>query len=618
MRSILIFVIVVAVALGIYSVFSKEGESVKTGPPQKTYQAPTTQRPQVGKPAKGGTVQGGEFTVNMPADMEARLEAGVFSWRDTVSDEYLVRMEDAWDVDLSGVDFTKDLLCRVDGVDITRDDLRVWLCLKFGQGVINPRIYSEFGHMAAEETGTPYGMSDAQWDLYFADWLAQKGVDKDYAIANLALQLHVTMDAVEPIRRDMVEAVLACFPPVETVDELPLGLSEHFTTEEQMTQAASLGVLMRETISKLSTAHGRIDAPIAALVEPMSMLFATAGEELRFRRTWTPLMDDLPPGVLVSIYKGPMEGDSVQPPWEYQGDRAQILIDDIWKYLESGIQPALMRSELRDLIWSKVLRAKLAAAKKLPSSREIWLRFAGEYLAHKMSFFSLDFVLNQNGYPSRSFYLDDLRITRGFTASQPVGWDDEAHLRPFFDKNGFFVMGWEPDLEVALFVPRDPKDGLTSPENWGKAKQEAEVFKARVDAGEDFTTLRTAHNRALVEAYRALNQGMGDAFALEFGTGEFKTTIQMTNQVLSLSLWRDHIDGVSPLRNAVIRLDAGEVSPAWKTPVGYIVVRMNGARLAKLEREYEDVIDFTKAEHTSFALRKWVTGQLSGMKLELE
>lgn len=617
MRSILTFVIVVAIALGLYTFLSKDdGEATKTAP-QKTYQAPTTQRPQIGKPGTGGTVQGGDFTVDLPDDMEARLEAGVFSWQDTVSDDYLVRMEDAWDVDVMAVDFSKDLLCRVDGVDITRDDLRSWICLKYGQGAINPRIYAEFGRMAAAKTGVPYGMSDAQWDVYFADWLAQKGVDKDYALANLALQLRVPMEAVEGIRRDMVEAVLAFFPPVESADELPLGLADSFTSDEQMVQASSLGLLMRETITRLSTDQGRIDAPISGLVEPMSMLFATGGEEMRFRRTWTSLMGDMPAGVLVSIFKGEMEGDGILPPWEYQGDRAQITIDEIWDLLAPGVQPALMRSELRDVIWSKVLQAKLAASGHLPGSREIWLQFADDYLAHKMAFFSLDFVLSESGYPSRSFYLNDLRITKGFADSQPAGWDSEENLRAFFDKNGFFVMGWQPDLELALFVPRDPREGLDTPENWGQALAGAEAFRARVEAGESFTELRSAHNRALVEAYRDLNQGMGDAFALEFGNGEFKTTMAMVNQVLSLSLWRDHIDATSPLRNAVIRLDEGEVSPPWKTPVGYIVVRMNGAQLSKLEREYEDVIDFTKAEFTSWALRKWVTEQLSGMTVEL-
>jgi len=619
MRSILIFVVVVAAALGAYMMFGKEAETPK-GPSgsKPQYNAPSTQRPQVGTaPAGTGIVKGGEFTVNMPEGMEARVEAGVFTWRDTVSDEYLVRMEDAWDVDVSGVDFSNELLCRVDGVDITRDDLRTWLCLKYGQGVLNPSYYVEIGKMASAETGIPYGMSDEQWDLYFADWLAQKGIDKEYALSTLALRMAIPMDAVEPVRRDMVEAVLACFPPVESVNELPVGLGEAFTSDDQMKQAASLGMLMRETIQKLSKTEGRDAAPIAALVDPMSVLFAGAGADMRFRRTWTTMTHELPAGTLAAIYTGPIEGDTILPPWEYAGDRTLISIDDIWSLIESGIKPSLMVSELREVIWSKVLKAKLAKAGKLPDVKTTWLQFADDYLAHKMSFFSLDFVLGQRGYPSRSFYLDDLMITGGFAASQPEGWNDEAHLRDFFDKNGFFILGWEPDFELALFVPRDPAQGVEGAEDWDKAKADADAFKAKVDAGESFTTLRMTHNRELVESFRAVNQSMGDAFAQEFGTGEFKTTLQMANQVLNETLWRDHIDAVSPLRNVVIRLDAGEVSPAWKTPVGYIVVRMNNAKLGRLEREYEDVVDLTKAEHASWALREWVTGQLGNAKIEL-
>jgi hypothetical protein len=617
MRSILIFVVVVAAALGAYTLFSKEAD--KPGPragQQQTYQAPTTQRPQVDS-GKTGVVKGGEFSVQMPEGMEARVEAGVFSWRDTVSEDYLVRMEDAWDVDLSGVDFSKETLCRVGGVDITRDDLRAWICLKYGQAVINPAFYAEIGKMAAAETGIPYGMTDEQWETYFSDWLAQKGVDKDFALNNLAVQMRIPADAVESVRRNMVEAVLACFPPVETVSELPVGLGEAFTSDDQMKQAASLGMLMRETVSKLKAEQGRADAPIAALVDPMSVLFSTAGADIRFRRTWSTLTHELPPGTLAAIYTGPMEGDGILPPWEYPGDRALISIDEVWSLLESGIKPALMRSELREVIWSKVLKEKLRQEGNLPDSRATWLLYADDYLAHKVTFFNMDFVMTQRGYPARSFYLDDLRITTGFAASQGAGWDDEGKLREFFDHNGFFVLGWDPDFELALFVPRDLSQGFDAPEDWGKALEDAQAFEARLEAGESFTKLRTQHNRELVEAYRALNQALGDDFAQKFGTGEFKTTMKMANQILNESLYQDHIDGVSPLRNAVVRLDAGDVSPPWKTPVGYVVIRMNGANLGRLEREFEDVIDLTRAEYASWALRDWVTKSLAGLTVEL-
>ena len=51
--------------------------------------------------------------------------------------------------------------------------------------------------------------------------------------------------------------------------------------------------------------------------------------------------------------------------------------------------------------------------------------------------------------------------------------------------------------------------------------------------------------------------------------------------------------------------------------MGYVIFRMNSAELGRLEREYDDVIDVTKYRYKSWKLRRWITDQLGGIKVQL-
>ena len=618
MRPILTIVVVLVLALGGYYVLKDAPDQPVQPRPGTNYPAPTTQRPQTGRTTT--TVQGemGEITVSVPDGFEARLEAGVLSWRDMVSEDYLVPMEDAWDVDLSGVDLNAEVLCVVDGVPITRDELRGRVLLEHGQAVVNARMYSILGKQAAAAMGTPYGLTDAEWDGYWNEWLSGTGTDAETAKALLSLRLKIPVEAVESVRREMVEAVLACLPAVESVDELPLGLGEVFSNEDEMKRAATIGTLMRTTIEGQGrgSESGGYGTPIAALLDPMGSLFAQMGDEARFRRSWTFMDGELPDGVLAGYYTGELDPDMVLPPWQHEGGRELILIDDLWDVVGSGFSEQLLRTELRDVVRAVVSRAKLAEAGTLPTPAAAWASFAEDYLAHKTSFFTLDMKIQTNGYPGRPFYTEDKAISSGILGSLPADWQSEEAMRDFFEGNRFFVLGWEPHLEVALFQPRDPRWAADRQADWDGALAQAQAFCDRVAAGEDFTTLRTEQNRSILEAYREVNDELADSFAKEFGTGEFQQTIALTNQVLRHSVYRDHVDGANLLRNAVVRLEGGDVSPPWKTPIGYVVVRMKDATMNRLEREYEDVEGLTRYEYEQHLLRKWAAENLGDLTVK--
>lgn len=609
MRSILIFVLVVAVALGTYKFFATATDKPVATTQQKgpKYDKPSTQRPQTGK----ANVE--DMQVGPPKP----TEVGAYTWRDTVSIDYVVKMEEAWDVDLSGVDFDAELLCTVDGIPITQTDLQTWSSIKRGQALINSAYFVALGKQAAAEKGRDYGMTDAQWKIYFGEWLKQMGADPDYTMALQAIKMKVPTEAVERIRRDTVEALLALFPPVESADELPLNIGQYFNSEEEMQQAATMGNLMQDIVAKMSSDFGRDQVAIPALVDPMSILFAKVSTSMRFRRAWDANYAEMPEGAIAAIYLGQMPDDIILPPWEYEGDRQLVQLSSIWNGLKPALTGEALREDLREVIWNKVLRTRLREAGNLPSDRELWMQFATEYLGSEMTFFNLDMNLVDEGYPNRSIYVADLAVEMGFERSMPTDWLSEDNLRAYFDKNTFFIMGWQPELEIALFTPFDPAVGMTGAPNWNKALADAEALLARVEAGEEFSTLREAHNKALIQSYRNVNQELGDGLASELGSGRKRDSIAAINEVMRQSTWADRLAGVNPLHNAIVRLGPGEISPPWKTPVGYVVFRMNTAQLGRLEREYDDVIDVTMYRYKAWKLRRWITDQLTGLEVQV-
>ena len=609
MRSILAFVIVVALALGTYKFFSSDGDKGGSNATQMSgnYQKPSVPRPSTGQPNVSSTTSP---TVAGP-------ELSSFAWEDQVSEEYLVRMEEAWDVDLSGVDLEADVLCTVGGVEITQQHLQQWVAVKHGQAIVNSYQFEALGRAAAEETGLPYGMTDEQWELYFQEYIDSQGGDRELVLNYQAYQMKVPADAVEGIRRRSIEGILAMLPPVETSSELPLNLDALLATDTNRLYAASFGNLMQDTIEKLTESQGRVAAPVHGLVDQATLMFATIGPPLRFQRSWDVLYTDLPEGVLAAIHTGEVPEDQILAPWELTGDRVLIQREDVYNKVRAVLSDIVLREDLREVIWYEVLKANLAEDGHLPTDSEMWTLFASAYLSMQPTFYNMDLTAVSDGYANRSMYLADMRIQEGFERSQPENWLDEEILRTYYENNGFFVQGWDPDLELAFFPPFDAERMNLGEPDWEMAEASALAFLTQIENGGDFSSLREQQNMQVIDDYRSANQEYGDGLALELRDGKFKTSMASINQILRQSPWDDRLNGVSPLRNVVVRLGPGEVSPPWKTPVGYFVFKMNGASMGRLEREFEDVEDLTLWHYRGWKFRDWVTRELRGLTVEL-
>ena len=132
------------------------------------------------------------------------------------------------------------------------------------------------------------------------------------------------------------------------------------------------------------------------------------------------------------------------------------------------------------------------------------------------------------------------------------------------------------------------------------------------EGGEDFRQLLVEHNAALTESYRAVLGDEGaEAFVNEMGAGRFTLPRVQVERVLKESRAVQMLSATSLVRNAVVRLKKGDISDPWPSRLGYVVVRLNNARLGGLEDIYDDLEDATRTEFYETYFRLWVNETLA-------
>ena len=143
------------------------------------------------------------------------------------------------------------------------------------------------------------------------------------------------------------------------------------------------------------------------------------------------------------------------------------------------------------------------------------------------------------------------------------------------------------------------------------------VLKIRdLERGEDFRQVLGEHNAALTESYRAvLGDAGAEAFANDMAGGRFMLPRVQVERVLKETRAVQMLSATSLVRNAVVRLKKGDVSPPWPSRLGYVVVRLNNARLGGLEDVYDDLEDATRTEFYETYFKLWVNETLSGSEV---
>lgn len=626
MKQYLILLGAVVLAIAAWFVLRDDGQTANNtgrGPRQGTGRGQ--------RPVTGGTPTQGPsgLSVTLPADLQRRIaELSEFDWSDTVTEETLVRMEDAWDFDLSGVDFDAEILGYLDGEPITREDLRRRCVLEHGMALVRSRMFWLAGKRLAEEHGLPFGLTDEEFEAYFENFAALRGQTVEQARVALALRMKLPEEAALQTRRDFVEGLLAFFPPAEFVEQLPQEIQDSLQNQTARDGAMRLSGILQQIRSDIS-GDPETASSFARAVDPMAAVMNTAFSEQLFRRGWTASDSELPDGAVAAFALGETT-DEILPPWLLPGEVALIETDELFELIEPMFARSHLEEELRVELWSQGLRAEIVRQGAAVPPEDIWREYAVEVLAGRNAAAPFEFLISSAfGWADLGLYREAEWIAAGFRAMQPEGWDSTEAQQEFFHDHRFFIQGWQPKLDVALFPPNDLTQstglGDPGPIDWPLALQRAEDFHARVTAPDSEEERAAEFDAALAEQMELLRSQYSniigaegaEGFAAQFSQGRLPT---MPMADLRNLLHETHANEVrnaaSVLRNAAVRLGKGEISEPWKTPVGYVVVRLNNARLGGLESDYEDLVPHTESEFHKTHLLKWINDTLSAAEFE--
>ena len=632
-----LLIVLCATALVIFAYVSYSG-SADSGS-QTTNQRPRTQkpgnrnaqRPKSSTPVKRTTkmVKNADGTtteevLDMPEGQvkaaEEYLEAAAASWRDMVTEETLVRLEDAWEVDATNVDFDADVLLSYETpggarIDITQNDWRRYVCLTKGQRLIDARVLWLSGRAITAEYDQPFGFTDEQWDTYFRIKAESNGLSVENYRAQIAAAYDMSEEASLVSRRDQVEGVFGFFPTVDNSHMLPDVLQSELELDQDRAYIDQL-------LSSLASARLDLDkeenlAILANLIDPLQIFLTAATAENNFRRTWSFLDSELPDNVVTGCFVGEVLTDTVLPPWlQPNGDFEYITVDELYPLLEADkIELPEREGLLHDLLWHRLLAAIETEQGIGITPEEAWNIHAEEFIARSKTALSMKLIVGgYYEYPSMAHYRGVQKVFEGHKGAFPENWQSEEVQRPFYAKHRVFVESWQPFLEIILFTPRRLDGDMSI--DWEHARQEAEDARAKILAGElEFSSFRTAHHNELKELFR---KRVGDQAALsfeeEFRMGELGQSVKNQQAILKETEYEKMMHPASVVRNAVVRLDRGELSPVWKSPVGYLLIRVNGAGLTGLEGEYEDFEDQCLYEYERTMFYKWANEALNSTK----
>jgi len=536
-------------------------------------------------------------------------------WKSMQTSEAIVPLEDAWRFDLSGVDLDAPVLCTVGGVEITRDEFRAYVCLTEASPLVEARLTWLHAKSETERRGGTIGLSDNAFEIMLGQWAEARGLDRDAALYAQSISVRLSVPATAQMRRWSQEALLAYFQHATVYEQLPPAMrvllegtaaSKDFGPILRLLQEAQLDLEDPENLRKLG---GALDA--------LALFWGDARRAESVQRTTSCMDDVLPKGVVATQYLGDLPS-AVEPPWLLAGDVAQVTAEELWPLLGSELSRVAAEGRLRELIWYRVLQRELREKGHLAEPEPTWMAFWQEYRDGSKAVLDLGFLqVLLSGFPTLHHYRAFRRIQEGFFASQPEGWRDEAALREFADKNRFFVQQWNPQLEIALFPAQQPAPGGLLKVDWEASKRGAEAMAQEVAAGKDFSALREAQQRELLDRYREIvSEADSEALRKQFQLGKIELPLGELRNRLQERTFDEMIDCVSVVRSSVVELDVGEVSPPWRTRLGYALVRLNGAIVGGLEREFEDVELAARTYHQDFALQRWANGVLKSASFE--
>lgn len=579
---------------------------------QGNVQAPQQPRPQL---------QPGEQFVTASDELRETVQRRrTADWRKFSSAEHVVTPEQDWTFDLSTVDFEADPVFEQGNVSISRGEFRAFMCLELAPDLVEVSMAVPYSMRLAAERGIDLSALDqVGMDMLFAYFAATKGMSPETAGAQLAAQHNMPVRLSRRLWDSAVRTSLGYF----IGNDVALAqFAQSMTTLEGNQDASETTQVMLATLdegwAQFAAARAAGEEPsveaLSKLLEPNNPLNVihrrSRDTEVR-RRAWTFLDHDLPDGVVGGIALGEFPEGAATAPWLVEGDAYFLQADDLWGDLSENLNRSTMEDSLRNLVWLRAVGAALERAGTLePQERswELFLQLDAQYLNTIMT---LAFEkVSLEGYPSMAHFRCIERLRRGFDAQLPEGWDSFENLETYFENNRVFIESWAPELEVALFPPIDPAKTVDVTD-WSRSLQQARDMRARVDAGENFSSLRAAHNESVTVAWSSLrSQQEANKFESSFRLGNLLGDAADLREFFQESNYGGLVLGRTLVELAMSSLEPEEVSQPIRTPIGYVLARIYNARLRGLEGEFEDFETVTRDRYRYGAFRVWANQQL--------
>lgn len=602
-----------------------QGPGVRVAPPTGGVQAPGSTRPSLGANPEQEVVFSEDF-------LAEKAKRDNFDWKAVADPSSVVNLNQAWSFDLSGVDFDAEIPFQVDGQDVHRDRLRAFALLDRAAPLVEARLLRDLAVHRAAQRGLDVELATSEKQRFFDLAAASKGMTADQFRAQLSAVSGLSPAVATELRTSALEGTLATVIGVADANSLPpafkasmaLGQSRQVIDsslelinqgwEEFVESRAGGGPPSDESINKMASG-----------LDAFSLFGSNAiGDELAFR-LWTFLdTPDAPMDFvagasfrdLSSVEAGPL-WEVLGPPWEEAADSSQVNVGDLWDIFSVGLTRDTLERSAQDYLYFHRLRTDLQQRSLALSPQESWSNYVKEYATSRGTAFGMEFLyLQLEGYPSLHHYRAQAALQAGFERGLPAGWDSERELAAFFDRNRFFIEQWQPNLSMTIFPAVDPNDATGTPD-WQGALEGAQALCDRAAAGEEFVSLVQENNRALIDGVRSMS-GDEAAGELESQIGGGATGflgITQIDELLDLKHYDQLLIGTSVARSAAAHLEPGEISEPWRTPLGYVVIRVDSARLGELEREYEDSEFETQYFYRESRYQNWVNDVLTGSKL---
>lgn len=566
----------------------------------------------------------GEVEVIRGGAVDGQTSAQTFlerqsTWREYVEDKDIVHVEDAWDLDLGGVDYDADVLCRLRTpsgatVEVTQAEWRRYLALTLGYSLVRSELFAARARAVAKEYGVDYGFTDEQWEAYMDAEARRQAMTRDEYRAVWEKTYGLVGEGALRTRRNSVESIFGVLPAVSDVAELPKLARSLILDPEDQKIVMTLVRGAAEARRDLSDPE-RLDA-LANLVTFTQALFQRSHPEFDLRNTWCYLDTEMPEGTVAACVTDAVREDVVQAPWLQPGNVHYVAVEDVAPYLP--VPPREFAEDfLREVVWLDVLAAELRATGKLSDPEVLWLQYEEEHQKRSGAVIGMTAHASMIGkYPSLEHYRAFNGRFWSFVDHQPEGWLSDSALREYYDRNRVFIEAWAPSVEVIFFSANRPK-GDEFVEDWDGAEKDANDARERIMSGEvEFATLR---NR-VHEDYRSALRSSGREAAAQFFDKSWQNGVlsgRMGAVTRSFSETEFHmtLNTTSLVQNAVARLGPGEVSPVWRTPFGFVILRVIGVGAADLEGQYEDYRYQTNLEFRRSAFRRWANDVLASTKV---